>query len=134
VGGAIAGGLGALAGPLGGTIALELGLGSSTGAVAIASAAALTAGGSAAGQEAANLIDPCHAGSVSNAAVWGGIGGGFARFLPSKNLNTLAQAFDFGPSTIQGFFGSPNAWWNTGGFFGSAALGAVANFPSAGPF
>jgi RHS repeat-associated protein len=134
LGGAVAGGLGALAGPLGGTIALELGLGSSTGAAAIAATAALTAGASAAGQEAANLTDPCHVGSVANAAFWGGLGGGLAKFIPTKNLNTWAQASSFGPSTIPGLFGSPNAWVNNFSLAASAGVGAASNNPSWGPF
>lgn len=73
-GGAVAGALGALAGPLGGSMALELGLGSSSGWGAIGATGLLSAGASALGQEASNLIDPCHPGNVANAAFLGGSG------------------------------------------------------------
>ena len=134
IGGAIAGGLGSIAGPLGGSLALELGFGSSSGAAAIGISALLTSGASAAGQEASNLIDPCDAASVANAAFWGSLGGGLAKFIPTKNLNSWAQANHFGATTLSGIFGSPNAWLNNGATAASAAVGTASNFPAIGPF
>jgi len=125
-GGAIAGALGAAAGPLGGTLALEFGL-TSSGLGAVAATGALSAGASALGQEASNLIDPCHSSSVSNAAFWGGLGGGLAKFLPTKNLNSWSQARYFGPTTANGLFASSNSAWFWGGTFGSSGIGLGSN-------
>ena len=130
-GGFVAGALGAAAGPLGGTIALELGLGSSGGIAAIGSAAVLSAGASAAGQEVSNLIDPCHPGNVADAALWGGLGGAVGKYFPTRNLNTWKQASYFRTKTVSGLFGTSNAWWNLGSFGTSAGVGAATNFPAA---
>jgi RHS repeat-associated protein len=128
-GGAIAGAIGAVAGPLAGTLARGLGA-ASNGLLASVASAGLSAGGSALGQGAANLIDPCHASSLANAALWGGLGGGLAKgLIPTRNLNTWAQAQSFGPSTFSGLFGSSNAGFNMGSFGASSGLGAAANFP-----
>jgi hypothetical protein len=132
-GGFVAGALGAVAGPLGGTLALELGFGSSS-AVAIGATGILSAGASIAGQEVSNLIDPCHAGNLADAALWGGIGGGIGKFIPTQNLNSWSQASYFGPSTVSGLFGSSNAWFNLGSFTTSAGFGAASNFPALDPF
>jgi hypothetical protein len=132
-GGFVAGALGAVAGPLGGSVALELGLGSSSGLAAVGATALLSAGAGAAGQETSNLLDPCHPGDVLNAAYWGGVGGAAAKVLPTKNLNSWPQASDFGPSKLSGLVGSRNAWGNLGAFTTSAAAGAAANYPI-GPF
>jgi len=132
--GAIAGGLGAAAGPLGGTIARGLGMASNS-LLATGAAAGLSAGGSALGQAAANAIDSCNASSVANAALWGGLGGGVAKkFFPTRNLNSWAQASAFGPSSFGGLFGSSNAWLNLGSFGTSAGVGSAANFPAINPF
>ncbi len=133
-GGFVAGALGAAAGPLGGTIALELGLGTSSGLVAVGATGVLSAGASALGQEVSNLIDPCHPGSIADAALWGGLGGGIGKFFPTRNLNTLKQAYYFAPSTVPGLFGTSNAWWNLGSFATGAGVGAATNFPVLDPF
>ena len=101
--------------------------------MAIVAAGGLSGAASAAGQEASNLIDPCHSSSVANAAFYGAIGGGISKYLPTRNLNTWSQASYFGASTIEGLFGSSNAWWNNGGALASGAVGAAANFLH-GPF
>lgn len=133
VSGAIAGAIGAVAGPLGGTIARSLG-GVSNGLGASAAAAGLSGAGSAAGQAVANLIDPCNAVNPLNAALWGAAGGGLAKGLfPTKNLNTWAQAANFGPKTFNGLFGSSNAWMNHGSFAAASAVGGTSNFPSMSP-
>jgi hypothetical protein len=134
VSGAISGAIGAAAGPLGGTIARGLG-GVSTGLGASAAAAGLSAGGAALGQAAANQIDPCHATNPLNAALWGGVGGGLAKYaFPTKNLNTWAQAQHFGPRSFGGLFGSANAGLNLGSFGTSSGVGGAANFPATNPF
>jgi RHS repeat-associated protein len=128
VGGAVAGGLGAVAGPLGGTVARALGYASNS-AVAALAAAALSGGASAAGQLVGNGVDPCNPGSLGAAAAFGALGGGFAKAaFPTRNLNSLAQAAAFGPTTFSGLFGSANAARNLGSFFSSSAIGAAATF------
>jgi len=132
--GAISGALGAVAGPLGGTLARSLGFASNGVLAAIGSAGASAVGG-ALGQVAANSIDPCHGSSVANAALWAGVGGGIGKYaFPTRNLNTLSQAAYFGPSTMGGLFGTPNAWLNMGSFGASAGVGGAANFSSLGVF
>ncbi len=132
-GGAVAGALGALAGPLGGTIAGAIGF--STSGLFATTAAGLASGAAGAlGQLATNWIDPCHGASLINAAVWSGVGGGLGKgFIPTKNLNSLAQAAHFGPKTLRGLFRTPNAWLNLGAFGTSSGLGAAANWPELGP-
>jgi len=125
LGGAVAGGLGALAGPLGGTLALELGLGTSSGAAAIGATGLLSGVASAVGQELSNLIDPCHQGSVASAALFGGLGGGLGKALPTNTLNTLSQASYFGGNSLNALFGSSNAWWNTGATALSNVVGSL---------
>jgi hypothetical protein len=125
--GAVAGAIASVAGPVAGSFALQIGWGS-TGFIAAFGTGVLSAGGSALGQEIANLIDPCHNGSLVNAAFWGGVGAGAARYIfPSKNLNTLAQAQAFGASSLSGLFGSANAWLNNVAATTGAAVGAAAN-------
>ena len=135
VSGLISGAVGAVAGPLGGTIAKGLTGAASSGLTATAAAAAISAAGGAAGQAAANWVDPCNASSVANAALWAGVGGGVAKgAFPTKNLNSWAQASAFGPSTLSGLIGSPNAFFNLGSFATSAGVGGAANFPILNPF
>jgi RHS repeat-associated protein len=132
-GGFVAGSLGAVAGPLGGTLALELGF-SSAGPLAVGATGLISAGASGLGQEVSNLIDPCHATNVADAALWGGLGGSIGKLFPTKNLNTWAQARKFGPRNVSGLFSSKNAWSNVGSFFTSSGLGAASNFPFLDPF
>ena len=127
-GGFVSGAVGTIAGPLGGTIALELGT-ASNGFAAISATGVISAGGSALAQALSNLIDPCHAASLANAAVWGGVGGAVAKLIPTKNLNSLSQSLFFGPESITGFTGSWNAWLNNSGFLTSAGFAAATNFP-----
>jgi hypothetical protein len=132
--GAISGAAGALAGPLGGSVARALGA-ASNGVVGSGVAAAISAAGGAVGQAAANVVDPCNTSSVANAALWAGAGGALAKgAFPTKNLNTWAQAKNFGPSTMSGLVGSPNALFNLGSFAASAGVGGAANFPIMNPF
>ena len=134
VSGAISGGLGAAAGPLGGSIAQGLGT-ISSGLGAAMTSGVLSALGSAVGQAASNLIDPCNATNPLNAALWGGVGGGLAKGLfPTKNLNTVSQATSFGAKTLSGLVGSPNALLNIGALATSAGVGGAANFPGVNPF
>jgi hypothetical protein len=133
ISGAISGGLGAIAGPLGGTIARGFGA-VSNGAGAIAASAGLSAAGSAAGQAAVNLIDPCHAISPLNAALWGGLGGGLSKWkFPTNNMKTWNQATTFGPRTFGGLSGTSNAWLNNTATTTSVGVGAAANFPGLQP-
>ena len=133
-GGAVAGAVGALAGPIGGTAARALGL-SSTSFLAGVTAGALSGAGGALGQLTANVADPCHKGNVLNAAFWSALGGGLVKgLIPTRNLNSLSQAWNFAPSTIGGLFGTPNAWLNLGSFATSGGLGAASNWPQIGPF
>jgi RHS repeat-associated protein len=125
--GFISGAVGAVAGPLGGSLAASLGL-ASGGAVAIFGAGALSALGGGIGQGLANAIDKCHKSSMWNSALLAGLGGGIAKLLPTKNLNTWSQAVAFGAKTIQGLFQTTNAWWNLGSYFTSAGVGGAANF------
>ena len=131
--GAVAGALGAVAGPLRGTVARSLGFVSNGLAASVASGGISAAAG-ALGQGVANIIDPCHSSSVASAAIWGGLGGGVAKYaFPTKNLNTWAQAKAFAPRTVRGLFGSSNAWFNSGSFFTSSAIGGGANLPVLSP-
>jgi RHS repeat-associated protein len=128
VSGLISGGLGGLAGPAGGTLALELGLGNSAGLGAVATSGILSAGAAGLGQEAANILDPCHSSSVGRAALFGGFGGALAKHLvPTKNLNTLAQANKFAPKSLAGSIGSQNAARNATSAFLSNVVGDVSS-------
>ncbi|MDA8178745.1 MAG: PASTA domain-containing protein [Deltaproteobacteria bacterium] len=127
--GFVSGTVGALGGPLGGTVAKSLGF-VSNGFVASLAAAGVSAVGGSLGQIASNGIDPCNASSVGNAASWGALGGGAAKyFFPTRNLNTLKQAAKFGASKVSGLFRSSNAWANLSAFGTSAGVGGAANFP-----
>jgi hypothetical protein len=107
----------------------------SNGLAASVASGALSAGGAALGQSAANAIDPCNATNPLNAALYGGLGGGLAKGLfPTRNLNTWAQAQAFGPKTVGGLFGSSNALLNNGSFATSSGVGGAANFPGINPF
>ena len=131
--GFVSGAIGALAGPLGGTIARGLGFVSS-GAVAAGASSAVAGLGGAAGQMLANWIDPCNASSAANSALWAALGGGAAKYLfPTKNLNTLAQARHFGAG-YKGLFGSMNAWVNLGSFGASAGVAGASNWGGLNPF
>ncbi len=132
--GAISGAIGAVAGPLGGTIAR--GLGSvSNGVVSALGSAVISGAGSALGQAVANGVDPCNATNPLNAALYGGIGGGFSKYLfATKNLNTWAQARYFAPRTFGGLTGSTNAWMNAGSFATSSGVGGASNFSAINPF
>jgi RHS repeat-associated protein len=125
--GAVSGALGALAGPAGGTVAKALGFASNK-LAATAAAAGVSAVGGATGQATANVIDPAHAADVGEAALWSAVGGGIAKLVPTKNLNTLKQAAAFGPKTVSGAVGSRNAAANLSSFAVSSAVGAVSNF------
>ncbi|NJL29178.1 MAG: RHS repeat-associated core domain-containing protein, partial [Thermoanaerobaculia bacterium] len=126
--GFVAGAVGAVAGPLGGTFAKALGRASS-GLLASLFAGVGSAAGGVLGQAAANLIDPCHQGSLLKAGLWAGIGGGMGKlFFKTKNLNTIAQATNFAPRTIGGLFRTQNAWWNLTSQGASAGIGGAANF------
>ena len=126
--GFISGSLGAMAGPLGGSIAQAFGL-TSNGVASALAAGGLSAGAGGIGQLVANYIDPCNAVSVMKAALWGGLGGGIAKKLfPTKNLNSWAQALTFAPKTFGGTVGSMNAWTNVSSFATSSAVGGAANF------
>ncbi len=96
VSGAISGGLGALAGPLGGSVARFLG---STSASWLAKgiSVAFSSLGGLIGQSLANLIDPRHPTSLCTAAGTAGLGAGVASFaLPASNTTrTLRQALQF---------------------------------------
>jgi RHS repeat-associated protein len=131
--GFISGSLGAAAGPLGGTIARGLGFVSNGIASSIASGT-ISAGASGLGQAVANEIDPWHKTNPLDAALWGGMGGGLAKyFFPTRNLNTWSQASYFGPKTFGGLFGSSNAWLNNGSFLTSSGLGAASIIPPLDP-
>jgi RHS repeat-associated protein len=132
--GFVSGVVGAMAGPLGGTIARGLGLGFS-GLGSAVGAGAISAVGGVAGQAVANAIDPCNESSLLNAGFWAGIGGGLGKGLfPTQNLNIWAEAKRFGPRTVKGLFGTHNAWMNLGSFGASAGVGGAANFPALNPF
>jgi hypothetical protein len=78
---------------------------------------------------AANAIDPEHAGSVTTAALAGGLGGWAAKLhFSTKNLNTLLQARYFAPTTFRGLLGSPNARSNMASFSTASAVGSAAYF------
>jgi hypothetical protein len=112
----------------------QLGTASNGLAASIASGA-LSAGGAALGQSAANVIDPCNASDPLNAALYGGIGGSIGKgFFVTKNLNTWAQANAFGPKTFGGLIGSFNAWRNIGSFATSSTIGSASSFSSLNPF
>ncbi|WP_169748944.1 RHS repeat-associated core domain-containing protein [Gynuella sunshinyii] len=134
--GAISGAVGALAGPLGGTLAKSL-----TGSASMAagtmsrmvsglSQLAMNAFGGALGQEAANIIDPCHASGVANAAVFGYLGS-VGGLMPSRGLSTLAQAKYFGPS-FRSLMATPNGRRIAMAMGVSGMIGAGASF--GGPF
>lgn len=84
INGAIAGGVAAVALPL----ATAAGL---TGGTALLGSAAISSLGSTAGQEAANLRDPNHAGSLGDAATWGFIGGFMGNFFGGRSPSSFAQ-------------------------------------------
>jgi hypothetical protein len=129
--GAIAGFIGTLGGPAGGTLAHVFGK-TGNSYLSMVFAGAISAGGGYLGQSAANVIDPCHASDPLNAAFFSGIGGGIAKALPTKTLNTLSQAVDFGPSNVSGLFSSKYSAWFWGGAFSSAGIGSASYF--GGPF
>jgi RHS repeat-associated protein len=122
VSGALAGGAGALTGPAGGTIARALGS-TSTRLLAKVSTTALSAGVGAVSQWVSNLIDPCHASSVLNAALFAGIGGAASTRFPSQGFQTLRQANNFGPG-FGGLGRTPNSRGILGGLFTASGLGA----------
>ncbi len=123
------------AGPLGGTVARGLLGTASNGLAATIASSALSAGGAALGQSAANVIDPCNASDPLNAALYGAIGGGFGKgVFQTKNLNTWSQASAFGPKTFRGLYGSFNAWLNNGSSAVSSVIGSTSNIPSLSPF
>ena len=131
VSGAVSGAIGALAGPLGGTIAKGLGR-TATGLLSNSLNVGISAGGAALGQGLANLIDPCNASSVANAAFFGGLGGRVASYFPARGLSTLKQARYFAPRTLSSLYRTANARWLGGAFGASSGVGAAANF--GGPF
>jgi len=133
VSGAYAGAAGAIAGPLGGSVARALGAASNK-AVGAAFAGIYSGIGAGVGQAMANAIDPCNAIDLGTAALYGGLGGGAAKFIPTNNLNTMGQAANFGANSLGGLFRTPNSFMNHGASATSAGLGAAANFPSLSPF
>ena len=84
--------------------------------------------GGYAGQVAANNIDPSNHSSAIKAAAFAAGGGGIAKLLPTKNLNTISQAGYFGPKSLGGLFNSQNSAWLWGASSVSAGVGAAANF------
>ena len=127
--GAIGGAIASVAGPGGGTLALHLFGRSSAGLTAAISTAGLSAFGAGFGQVAANKIDPCNSSSVLNAALYGGIGGGLAKYaFPTQGMHSSFQAQYF----------SPQKWstLNTSSFIPSAAVssGIGASAIIGGPF
>ncbi|MBE7172480.1 MAG: RHS repeat protein [Williamsia sp.] len=134
INGAIAGGVGAVAGPIGGSIARILGFASNQ-LVASFASSIISGVGSAGGQELANLVDPCHKTNPLNAALWGGIGGGISKhFFQTKNLNTWLQAKYFGATTFKGAVSSFNSFVNNSSFLISSIIGGVSNFNIFNPF
>ncbi len=124
VSGAIAGAYGALAGPVGGTVARMLGS-KANGALGLAGNTAFSAAGGYTGQVAANGIDPCHASNPLNSALWAGVGGGFAGALfKTPGLYTVKQANRFGPSTWSGVNNSAAA----GAYGAASGVGAASVF------
>ncbi|MDZ4349277.1 MAG: RHS repeat-associated core domain-containing protein [Xanthomonadaceae bacterium] len=104
--GALSGAVGAVAGPLGGTIARALG-GRAVGLASRALTTGISAAGGALGQALQNALSSCNAGNPANAAVFSGIGGLAASFLPNSVATTLRQASHFAPTTVGGFLRSP---------------------------
>lgn len=129
--GAIAGGIGAVAGPIGGSVARGLGFGATSIAARVGTAA-VSAGGSALGQAVSNAVFPCYQSSVANAALFGGIGGAAATFIPVRGVSTLNQARYFAPRTFGGLFRTGNARAILGSFGVASGVGGASNF--GGPF
>jgi len=128
VSGVISGAIGALAGPLGGSVAHFIGK-SATSAIAIGTTTALSAGGGYAAQVAANAIDSCHSSSPLNAALFAGIGGGVASSLiKTPGMYTVNQANYFAPTTFSGINNSALV----SSYATSAGVGAASVF--GGPF
>ena len=126
-GGAVAGAIGSLAGPFGGTIAKAIGV-TARGAMAIGLTGVISGGGNYAGQVISNAIDPRHQANPLTAALWGVAGGALGKAMPTNTLNSIAQANHFGPTTVQGLFGSTNSAWFWGSTLSSAVLGATSNW------
>lgn len=108
--GAIAGGIGALSAPFGGSVAVALGA-SATGSLAVGTSIATAAAGAAAAQSVGNTIDPAHPTSPLKAAAYGAIGqaGASVGPLAAKGVASLKQAQYFAPKTVQGLVATENA-------------------------
>jgi uncharacterized protein RhaS with RHS repeats len=130
--GAISGFFGGIAGPAGGSLARLISSGArgaSAGLLANSLRVTISAAGGAAGQSAANSIDPDNASNILNAGFWAGIGGTAAVNLPAvRGMYTLGQARYFGPRRFGSLLRTSNARVLTGGFLVSAATGGAANF------
>jgi RHS repeat-associated protein len=129
-GGAVAGAVTAVAGPVGGTVALKVGA-TSTGGVALATTAGINAvGGTAAmsaqtgvGQGRWPTAGEAAAGALINVA-GGAIGG---RLYPMRGVHTMAQVPHFAPRTWGGLVsGRPNISALYGSALTGAGFGAVA--------
>jgi RHS repeat-associated protein len=123
VSGGISGAFGALAGPLGGSVARALGQ-TATGVLAKAVNVAFSAAGGFVGQTAANCIDPSHATDPLASAAFGGLGGVGSSFFRTPGLYTIKQAQYFAPTTLRGINGS----YLSAPFAVSATIGAGSNF------
>ncbi len=124
--GAVAGGLGALTGPAGGSLARALGSKASS-LLAKGITSLLSGGAGALGQAMANAIDPCNASSVLNAALFAGLGGAASTRFPSQGFTTLQQAAHFAPG-LGGLLGTQNARGIAGGFLTAAGVGGGSVF------
>jgi RHS repeat-associated protein len=132
VSGAVAGGLGSLTGPAGGSIARLFGK-TAVSALAKVTTAVSSGVAGALSQLVANAIDPCNASNLLNAGVFATLGGAAATRFASQGFTTLRQALRFAPGHGQSdqfaaLFRTPNSRGILGGFLTAAGLGAGALF------
>jgi len=125
-GGAVSGAIGALGGPLGGTVAKTLFGLKSTGTVAISTAGIFSGLGGYTGQVLANCIDPEHQSDAVMAFYAGTVGGAIGKAMPTAILNTVKQADTFAKNYYKWMFrNSENAKWFWASLFTSTAVGAT---------
>jgi len=128
--GAASGALSALGGPLGGSIA-KFGGYAAGGVLGKAGGVMYSALAGATGQAVSNLIDPCHASSITNAALFGGLGqlGGnlTASVLGFGGYVSLAQLQRFGYQNISSLLGRQYGQIYLSSTYVSALVGASSS-------
>jgi len=128
--GAASGALSALGGPLGGSIA-KFGGYAASGALGKAGGVMYSALAGGTGQAVSNLIDPCHASSITNAALFGGLGqlGGnlTAAVFGVSGYVSLAQLQRFGYQNISSLLGRQYGQIYLSSTYVSALVGASSS-------